>query len=191
MLKNNQKEKIHRAGVVPYYIEDNIVHMMFMNPTIHPDKTWMLDKAKFQIAKGRIDDHDASTRDAALREAQEELGLWEGNIVELYEVGVFLGRTTVFAAQVEDRNLFSTPDPYETAETKWMTTAEFLETGRELHRNVVTAVEHHIRLNHGLIGEPVVEEEITDDDPFENPLALDQWGNRVNYSYDHRRRRKR
>lgn len=189
MHNNREKDKIHRAGVIPYYISDGVVNMLFMRPTTE-NKPYMVGKDKWQIAKGRIDDTDASTRDAALREAKEELGLWEGNVLQCYEVGTYMGRTTIYAAEVEDITLFSVPDPEETAETKWLTNDLFFEEGRELHRNVVSSVNNIILTHHGLV-DPVHEEEPHDEyDPFENPLAFDKWGNRVNYDINTRRRRR-
>lgn len=178
-----QKEKIHRAGLVPYCIQDGEVKMLFMRPTIHEGHTWMHDKDKYQIAKGRIDDSDISTKDAALREGHEELGVWPGNILQVYELGTFLGRTTLFAAEIEDLSLFTAPDPNETAETKWLTLMEFLEIGRELHRSVVSSIDSMIRIKHGM---KEAEIELSEYDEFENPLALDEWGRKVNY--DVRRR---
>lgn len=125
-------KKVYRAGTIPYVIEDGEIKMMFMRPS---DSEYGGDK--FQLAKGKVED-DESTMDAALREAKEELGLFVGNVIRTEEVGVFMGRTTVYVAKVKDRAMFGEPS-FETEETAWMTLKEFLEVGRNLHRPVVQA----------------------------------------------------
>ena len=125
-------KKVYRAGTIPYVIEDGEIKMMFMRPS---DSEYGGDK--FQLAKGKVED-DESTMDAALREAKEELGLFVGNVIRTEEVGVFMGRTTVYVAKIKDRIMFGEPS-FETAETTWLTLDEFMEIGRELHRPVVQA----------------------------------------------------
>ena len=106
-------KKVYRAGTIPYIVEDGIIKMMFMRPS---DPEYGGDK--FQIAKGKVED-DESTMDAALREAKEELGLFIGNVIATEEVGVFMGRTTVYVAKVKDRNMFGEPS-FETSDTAWL-----------------------------------------------------------------------
>lgn len=125
------KKIVYRAGLIPYYYDsDGILRMLFARPSCAkfggPD---------FQIAKGRCEDNE-SAEQTAVRESSEELGLVETNIVSIEQVGVFLGRTTLFIAKIKDPTLFNAPD-FETAETKWFTPAEFQFSGRELHRLVV------------------------------------------------------
>lgn len=125
-------KKIYRAGTIPYIVEDGTIKMMFMRPS---DPEYGGDK--FQIAKGKVEDGE-STMDAALREAKEELGLFVGNVIATEEVGVFMGRTTVYVAKVKDRNLFGDPS-FETSDTAWLSLTEFANIGRELHYHVVQA----------------------------------------------------
>ena len=125
-------KKVYRAGTIPYIVENGEVEMMFMRPS---DAEYGGDK--FQLAKGKVEDGER-TMDAALREAKEELGLFVGNVVRTEEVGVFMGRTTVYVAKIKDRIMFGEP-AFETAETTWLTLDEFMEIGRELHRPVVQA----------------------------------------------------
>lgn len=125
-------KKVYRAGTIPYIVENGEVKMMFMRPS---DAEYGGDK--FQLAKGKVEDSER-TMDAALREAKEELGLFVGNVVRTEEVGVFMGRTTVYVAKIKDRIMFGEPS-FETAETTWLTLDEFMEIGRELHRPVVQA----------------------------------------------------
>lgn len=125
-------KKVNRAGVIPYYMKDEEPVMLFMKPS----------KAKyggdtFQIAKGKVEEGE-SLKTAGLREAKEELGLFEGNISELYELGTFMGRTTVYVAKIKDPEMFGLPGE-ETGDTKWMTKDEFLSEGRDLHKPVIKA----------------------------------------------------
>jgi 8-oxo-dGTP pyrophosphatase MutT (NUDIX family) len=134
---NNELERklVHRAGLIPYIVEDGEIKMMFMKPT-EAVAEWSGDT--FQIAKGKIEEDDESAMHAAIREASEELGLFRGNIILTEEVGVFMGRTTVFVSKVKDQNMFGLPS-FETSDTRWMTEAEFLDEGRILHHSVIQA----------------------------------------------------
>ncbi len=138
------KSKIYRSGVLPYHIdEEGILKLLFMRPS---DPKFGGDS--FQIAKGKHEEgEDAET--AGLREAEEELGLFSGNVEVLTRLGKFLGRTSMFVAKVKDPDMFGDPC-YETAETKWMTPEEFQEEGRDLHKPVVKAAVRYIKNVEGL-----------------------------------------
>jgi 8-oxo-dGTP pyrophosphatase MutT (NUDIX family) len=124
-------KKVYRAGLIPYYRdEEGTIQMMFMRPS---DKKY--GGPSFQIAKGKMEEGEDSET-AALREANEELGLFKGNIKNLRKVGEFMGRTTVFIALIDDPTMFGDP-MHETEEVTWMTLDQFKETGRELHKPVV------------------------------------------------------
>lgn len=95
----------------------------------------------FQLAKGKIEDEDEGNEEtAAFREAREELGLFKPNCTNIKKLGTFLGRTTIYTAEVKDpsEKMFGEPCS-ETAETKWLTPDEFHEVGRNLHKPVVKA----------------------------------------------------
>lgn len=126
------RPKIYRAGMVPYYIDDNDrVRMLFMKPT---QTEWSGDE--FQIAKGRCDEGEHHSQ-TAIREAKEELGLMESNLLDdPYHVGQYMGRTDVWICLIDDPELFGEPSD-ETADTAWMTITEFLDEGRKLHQPVV------------------------------------------------------
>lgn len=131
------RKKIYRAGLIPFIQEGEEVRMLFMRPS----------KPKyggdvFQIAKGKQEDGE-EMKETALREAREELGLFKGNIEQLEEVGEFLGRTTVFVAHIQDKEMFGDPH-FETGDTKWMTLDEFVKEGRGLHKPVVKAAHRKI-----------------------------------------------
>lgn len=133
----------HKAGLVPYYRKNGEVYMMFM----------VSSNADFggsfpQIAKGNIDPGEEIAV-AAVREAQEELGLnknnmvlntlalaWENTITGLIEDY----RMSIFCVEVFDPNNFRQPGR-ETKNTVWMTASEFSTKGRSSHQNIVKAVE--------------------------------------------------
>jgi len=132
------KKKIYRAGVIPYIIEDGEIKMLFMRPT----------KIKyggdtFQIAKGKFEEGETAM-EAGLREANEELGLFGGNIKHIDELGTFMGRTTIFVAEIKDKDMFGEPH-FETKEVAWMTPEEFQKSGRDLHKPVIKAATRKIK----------------------------------------------
>lgn len=133
-MYETHNHKVFRAGLIPYIVEDGEIKMMFMKPTAEVAE-WSTDT--FQIAKGKIEDGETA-EGAAIREAHEELGLFRGNVVLTEEVGVFMGRTTVFISKVKNKDMFGLPSE-ETSDVTWMTEDEFLEHGRTLHAPVVQA----------------------------------------------------
>jgi len=106
--------------------------MLFMKPS---DPKYGGDS--YQVAKGKVEEGE-SDQEAAFREANEELGLFASNILMIEDLGVFLGRTTVFIAKIADPEMFGEPH-YETGSVNWMTPTEFQTEGRELHRPMVKA----------------------------------------------------
>jgi len=90
-----------------------------------------------QLAKGKVEEGETNLS-AALREAQEEIGLFRGNVLRTEEVGTFMGRTTVFVSKIRDKGMFGEPS-FETAGTCWLSAEEFDQIGRDLHRPVVRA----------------------------------------------------
>lgn len=134
------KKKVERAGVIPYYIDDDQqIQMLFMQPS---DPHYGGDK--FQIAKGKVDPEDDSDRDAAFREAGEELGLFSGNVIHEKKIGQFLGRTHIYVCRINDPDMFGDPN-FETEQTKWMTPEQFDNEGRELHQPVIKAAVRYIK----------------------------------------------
>jgi len=124
------KPKIYRAGTIPYYVDNDNIIMMFMIPS----------NSKYggdcpQIAKGKQED-DEDLSETAIREAEEELGLKRNNIANIFKVGTFLGRTEVYAAKIITPMDFGIPN-YETKSTQWLTIEQFLDNGRDLHKQVV------------------------------------------------------
>lgn len=126
------KKIVFRAGVIPYYLPDGKILMMFMrpsNPRFGGD-VWQIAKGKYEAGE--------NAEEAGLREAGEELGLFRGNILAKYNLGRFLGRTTFILAKIKDPNMFGEPH-FETGAVKWMTPEEFQKEGRDLHIPIVKA----------------------------------------------------
>jgi 8-oxo-dGTP pyrophosphatase MutT (NUDIX family) len=132
------KELIYRAGVIPYFIENDEIKMLFMKPSKKK-----FGGGEFQIAKGKREEGEAD-EDTAFREAREELGLFSGNVSLRTDLGNFLGRTRVYLAKIEDPEKFGDPCE-ETGEVKWMTPKEFNKSGRSIHRPVVKAAVRKIK----------------------------------------------
>lgn len=134
------KKKIYRAGLLPYHIDEQTgeIEILFMRPS-NPK----FGGKEFQIAKGKIDDDDLSSKDAAVREAREELGLRETNMGNVWYLGTFMGRTRLYVTEVFKKDAFDEPC-FETGETRWMSLKEFMDEGRPLHKSIVKRAFHKI-----------------------------------------------
>lgn len=150
-FNSNDKQKIFRAGIIPYIINNNgEIEMLFMKPAhtlfgadVDPVTGELV--MKYQLAKGRIEKgEDALT--AAIREGSEETGLVKENIITTWHIGTFLGRTEVFVAKCLDKDNFTEPD-IETESVKWLTMEQFEHEGRELHRELVETAHMIIEMN--------------------------------------------
>lgn len=139
-----RKQLVYRAGTIPYVVENGQIYMLFMRPS---DSEY--GGFTYQLAKGKVEEEDASHLEAALREAKEEVGLFIGNVIKTEEVGVFMGRTTVFVTKVRNKDMFGEPS-FETESVKWMTPQEFQMDGRELHKPVIAAAVRTIKKLEGL-----------------------------------------
>ena len=117
-----------RAGVIPYIVEDGTIKMMFMQATKNPDAGW-------QIAKGGIEKNETK-REAALREASEELGLFEPNCGDIKSIGSF-GGISLYIAEVLNLDLFGDPMVEEVVDTTWLSAEEFNESGRMCQKHIV------------------------------------------------------
>jgi ADP-ribose pyrophosphatase YjhB (NUDIX family) len=152
-------KKIDRAGVIPYIVEEGQIKLMFMKPSLP-----MFGGPEFQIAKGHVEKGEDNLT-AALREGKEELGLFEGNVEAVHELGTFMGRTTLFVAKIKDKDLFGDPC-LETKSVSWMTPTMFEEFGRDLHKPVVKAA---VRLIASIENKNQLNEiELVDESPPEN-----------------------
>lgn len=148
MEYNNNKNLVYRAGLIPYIVENGQIKMLFMLPSDE-----MYGGNCFQLCKGKIEEGETAQQ-AALREAKEEVGLFIGNVIKTEEVGVFMGRTTVFISKIKDDSMFGEPS-FETGDTKWMTLEEFLDVGRDLHKPVIKAAYRQILRTEGISDESI------------------------------------
>lgn len=126
-------KKVTRAGVIPYYIDDDTIYMMFMKPS-NPKFGGIF----LQCCKGKVDEEDPDVRHAAFREAEEELGLFQGNVISEFFLGTFLGRTSMYVCKIHDPDMFGDPC-FETEYVRWMTPDHFDQEGRSLHQPIVKA----------------------------------------------------
>ena len=138
------RTKQERAGIIPYYFEGNKILMLFMKPS-NP----RYGGDVFQIGKGRIDPGE-TPQQAAIREGKEELGLFSGNIVNLEKLGIFLGYTTIFLAEIKIVDMFGDTG-YETKTVRWMTEEDFLKEGRRLHKPIIKSAIRRINKIKGVI----------------------------------------
>lgn len=117
--------------------------MLFMKPS---DDSY--GGNSYQLGKGKMEEGE-DPKEAGLREAGEELGLFKGNIEDIDDLGTFLGRTHVFVAKIKDKDMFGDPH-FETQSVKWMTANDFAKEGRDIHKPVVKAAIRHIKKKEGL-----------------------------------------
>lgn len=137
-LDEIQPQLRQKSGVVPFFInEAGTPVMMFMIPS-DPKFGGSL----FQIAKGRIEQGE-DIQEAALREAEEELGLRTGNISQVKSVGntkiTGLDETymlAIFVAKIKDPENFAAPH-YETGKRAWLTLDQFKIRGRKSQLSLV------------------------------------------------------
>jgi len=136
-----KKYEQHKAGIIPYYIEDNLIYMMFMIPS-NP----LYGGSQPQIAKGLLEETEISNNqfiDAAIREGTEELGLRIDNIVSVNKIwdkrSIFkksISNFKVYSALIKDKDKFD-PFHYETGETVWLTDQNFSKEVRFDHIPIV------------------------------------------------------
>lgn len=132
---------LEKAGFIPYVIEEGKPLFLFMIPS----------KPNFggpqpAIAKGAVDHYEPVIR-AAIREASEELGLKESNIIENTIKLAWKGRMegskeiytmSIYVGEVKDKDNFGETD-HETEEVVWMTARDFAKKGRKSQVKVVNA----------------------------------------------------
>ena len=133
-----------RAGAIPYYRENGKIYMLFFIPS---DAAF--GGTKYQISKGHLDEGETTT-EAAVREAEEELGLKKSNIktIKLGSIDEIEGMSKsyelyTYLIEVNNKNDFG-PTTFETKETKWLTFEEFQKVGRGSHLGIVKSVYRNI-----------------------------------------------
>ena len=125
-------KKVPRGGVLPYYVEDGRIYVMFMKPS-----SAKYGGDKFQIAKGKLESGE-SPQVGAFRETYEETGIHPDNYTDVKYLGEFLGYTDIFYGRVKDKDDYG-PTTYETDEARWIEVEEFYKIGRSLHIPIVKA----------------------------------------------------
>ena len=126
------RKKIYRAGVIPFVELENFSHkMLFMKPSCSK-----YGGDKYQIAKGKKEKNDKTLKHTAIREAYEELGFNISNVKQMWKLGVYLGRTTIYVAKMNNMWDFS-EFGHETKSIKWLTCEEYYTVGRELHVPII------------------------------------------------------
>jgi len=136
-----EDEKIVRAAMIPFYIKDGKIFMMFMQPS---DPKF--GGTRWQLCKGGIDKGETPST-AAVREAKEELGLRMSNTKKLFALGNFWsGKLHLFVVEVKDPKAFDKPG-FETKATKWMNWGDWFKEGRREQTKIVSAGYKVMNLN--------------------------------------------
>ena len=134
-----------KAGLIPYYFDEGINKFKYLM-MISSDARYGGDKP--MVSKGGVDSGETFEQ-AAIREAEEELGLVQGNM----KSGTFLPLTmkrfpnynlALYTCEINDVSNFVKPC-YETEYTQWMTADEFFENGRKDHREFVDHLEKFLQ----------------------------------------------
>ena len=132
-----------RAGLVPYFTDEDGVTRYLMMVSSDP----RYGGPRPMVSKGKIEP-DETAFDAAIREAEEELGFVKSNAASLCTLisdeHVYLRSTnyhlTMYAVEVNSRYDF-TRWGEETKYTIWMTAEEFRRNGRQDHVVYVDKIE--------------------------------------------------
>lgn len=118
-----------KAAFIPYY-GNKILVCKSSDPAFGgPD---------FALCKGTVDPGE-SLKAAAIREAEEELGLIASNIGTVKHLANYTSSRYILAvyyAEIKDPHMFG-PHDDEIAETRWMTREEFAKVGRSDHKQIV------------------------------------------------------
>lgn len=131
MQRVDNPGNLNRAGLIPFYVDgEGIIKMMFMVPT---ENEWI--ESVPQISKGRIEPGEMTLK-AAIREAEEELGLKRSNLNRIEPVGQY-STIMFYVGQINDPDDFGSFDTTETTTTMWLDLKEYVEEGRALHIPVV------------------------------------------------------
>jgi 8-oxo-dGTP pyrophosphatase MutT (NUDIX family) len=140
-----------KAGLIPYFIDGHDVLWFAFMTSSDP----RFGGSAPMIAKGDIDVGETPD-EAAVREAEEELGLRKDNMeVSTFEriwTGELTGMTEhykfhVFMVQVKSMLDFDKPH-YETEAVHWMTPLEFEKHGRSTQKHIVNHAVNRVRKVH-------------------------------------------
>lgn len=132
-----------KAGFIPYHIDKQGVTRFLFCLSSNPK----FGGSRFAICKGSIE-RGENALEGALREAEEELGLRQKNILpgtlKLIWQGKIRGKKKtltlpIFTAQMRKSKDFG-PSDHEISKTKWMTLDEFVEVGKRSHIPIVKKI---------------------------------------------------
>lgn len=138
--------ELRKAGFIPFFKGERGIEFLFM---VSSDANFGGDKP--MISKGGVDGNETEI-EAAIREAQEELGLKESNLKNRNFKEVWSQKTEgltatysmkIFIGEVKSKTDFSIPH-YETEKTVWMTAEEFYRDGRQSHAIIVRAAAKNV-----------------------------------------------
>ncbi len=126
-----------KAGAIVYFKSEEATEILLMIPS-NAD----FGGTKLQISKGNVDEGE-NTEEAAIREAEEEIGLKKSNIkkIKKYLTVQIQGYTekyemVLYLIEVTDKNDFGNPH-FETKETAWITKNEISKT-RQSQSDIIT-----------------------------------------------------
>lgn len=139
-----------KAGLIPYFLDStsgNFKYLMMVSSDAAYGGSLPM------VSKGGQDPEDEhgnqeTVLDCAIREAVEELGLKEENLVGLPAYLMSASYKTyelfMFSCEIKDINNFDKPC-YETEYTIWLTAEEFAVRGRKDHQVFVNELERRLR----------------------------------------------
>jgi len=127
-----------RAASIIYHVtQGGPIHVLLVKPS---DPNY--GGPDFQVPKGVIDPGETSI-DTALREAEEEAGLNQGNMVSIFKVHNY-DHITLYAIEVVRMEDFNQPD-YEVAEARWFMLRDAFKIIRPYQRAWLSKLINHLR----------------------------------------------
>ena len=139
--KNNKK-----SGLIPFSRNENGEYIYLMMVSSNP----RFGGPDPMISKGENEPFESNI-DAAIREAEEELGLKTANL-KLHTMFQVCSKKykryqlVVFAVEIIDKSNFG-KFCYETSHTMWLTAKEFFKVGRADHREIIGTLEQKLVSN--------------------------------------------
>lgn len=118
-----------RAGIIPYYIDDNGDVLVYTMIPSDPD----YGGTSPQMAKGHIDP-GMDAYETAMKEGNEEIGLIRGNVIDVQVLGVY-ARIAVYICTVKNPNLWDKPH-YETGWSGWVNLTKDFDSIRQEHKPI-------------------------------------------------------
>jgi len=117
---------IHKAGLLPMQVIGKQIQLLVQIPN-DPYGEWSGEEP--QVSKGHIEKNETPLM-AAIREAEEELGILSSSFLHIPKIIGTNGGVTFFGVLVKE-NPDMQPFTFETKEIKWMTPNIFGKVGRK------------------------------------------------------------